>query len=414
MALLHQRFHLAAGGGEDPLGVDQVGLALGEGQLGIGGGGLELETRHAALVARGAPLRLLHLERPGGALELFELDGKRRCRGRSLGPELIHPLGALDGGAEPGRHVRLLDLPVHPLLPRRFLLGFQRLLLGPGCPDGLIPAGAPDTEFLEQRADLGHAALGRLDRSRSRSSCCSLDATSRCNDATGRSVSSRAATASVRVPGGIEGNGRRPRCFGFRELRVRGCQCGLGGLDGALSRFDSAPSCRVGAAAKRPALVRPPERNTAPVARRSSRPRCRGPPSRPGPPGPTPRRGLRHARDRRAGLRSLPHRGPGSRAAVRVRRAEPPRARPGSLGSRPCPAPAPRAPIAEQALGQLGGLARGAEKSLRGPRTSLPNRSRAAISAAAAGASPTRSRSSSSSAGRRAVSRARDSSALRR
>src|SRR4029453_7103942 len=99
---------------------------------------------HAALVTRGSPFRLLKLQRLHGAMKLIEFrrEGCRRRHG--LAAKFMHPFGTLDRGTKPCGHVGFLYLPVHPLLPRCFLLGFKRLQLTASRADGLITAGPTD------------------------------------------------------------------------------------------------------------------------------------------------------------------------------------------------------------------------------------------------------------------------------
>ena len=107
--------HLALRAGQRRLRIGQLGI-------GVGARGLELLERYLALGPRLAPLGLLRRERRGVGLELGQLAAQGQRDALGLVARRAGPLQAVLRRAEPAGHVRLLHLPVHPLLARGLLL----------------------------------------------------------------------------------------------------------------------------------------------------------------------------------------------------------------------------------------------------------------------------------------------------
>ena len=102
-----------------------VCLREGQRRLRLAARALELVQRDLALGAGLAPLALLRGEGDHVRVEVGELARERLAGALRLGPHRRGPREPLLGRAQTAGDVRLLHLPVDPLLPGRFLLALQ-------------------------------------------------------------------------------------------------------------------------------------------------------------------------------------------------------------------------------------------------------------------------------------------------
>src|ERR1041385_2621676 len=110
---------------ERTLGLAEVRVRQADIRLGVLGGALELDERHASLLQRVFPLRALRRERRGFALDAGDLLRPGRCllaRGTGLG---IRARGAVGRRREARFDLRRFDLPAYALLARGLLLRLE-------------------------------------------------------------------------------------------------------------------------------------------------------------------------------------------------------------------------------------------------------------------------------------------------